>query len=179
MRELSVSELSQVYGGDGTGEQEFENAAKTAIDLAAEGLLDSSVASKLFTSTDYASLAASVNSLNFQYLVNDYYEFQDTGMHAVNGQYGEIVHPENIDWSAYSNGGANTAAQAISALFHDVNTNHHLAVDPNNNQAGTGGGGGGDGGSGGDGGGGYGGGDGGGDGGQGGDGTVTVGPIQS
>lgn len=176
MRELNVSELSHVYGGD-AGEEQFEVLAKAAIDLAAEGGLDTGVAGKLFTSTDYATLSANVNSLQFQYLENDYNTFIQYGEHAPPAQYFEIVHPENINWNAYSNGGQANAADAINAMFHDVVTNHHLALDPNNNQAGTGGGGGGggDGGYYGDGGGYYG--DGGGD--SGGDGTVTVGPIQS
>lgn len=179
MRELNVSELMQVYGGgDSTAEQEFENAAKTAIDLASEGALDSGVAGKLFASTDYGMLAANVNNLQFQYLENDYNTFIDTGEHSPPGQYFEIVHPENIDWSAYSNGGNASAADAINAMFHDVNTNHHLSIDPSSDEGGGGGGGSdGQGGYYGDGDGGY---DGGYDGGDGGgDGTVTVGPIQS
>jgi uncharacterized membrane protein YgcG len=177
MRELNISEVSQVYGGD-AGEEQFEVLAKAAIDLAAEGGLDSGVAGKLFTSLDYAKLSANVNSLQFQYLENDYNTFVQVGEHAPPGQYFEIVHPENINWNAYSNGGQASASDAINAMFHDVVTNHHLAIDPNGNQAGAGGGGGGggDGGYYADGGGNYG--DGGGDSG-GGDGTVTVGPIQS
>jgi len=128
MRELLVSELSHIYGGS---EAQFENAARTVISLLESKVLDSSFAGALFTSKDYGMLAANMNSLQFTYLSQDYTTFMNTGMHAVGGQYGELVHPENIDWNAYSNGGHATADQAIQSMFNEVINHHHLHTDSN------------------------------------------------
>jgi hypothetical protein len=143
MRELLDSELSLVYGGySDAQQQQFENAAKAAIQMAEQGILDTGIAGKIFTSLDYANLAAGMHNLQYEHLVRDYNFYMQTGDHAPRG-YGQLIRAENINWNHYGDFGSRPANEAINLFFKDVLERKAFFHDSNNSGGDAGGGGGG------------------------------------
>lgn len=125
-------------GGSGVTEAEFESGMKSALDLAANGLLDTGLVGAAFKDTDWAALAGQVNSTLFAQGEHDYTTFESSGIDEHDPpQYINVVSWNHINWHAYDNGGKATPAQAMQNLLNDINNNHHVALDPNTTKSGV------------------------------------------